>query len=423
MKEIHGEVWYNCNLCTKAYKRKNDLARHQEKHHTRVLDSISLSHNTPGVSDPFNNTQGTSTISQQTQTNRTGIPRIPKAMIHVHTNTPIIRFADKSTNTEPLIILTPEEITKIGCGGHIVSFKKQFQMFVTTNNTNITAITPTNSQPTANQQIAQPTSTPALNLEEQYSTQQNIKRKGAEINNILQDSIKDKKTKTAMALSKISLKINKNAPKTKKVAAKLAKKYCPLEQEISKTPKGYNHVTSQAVEPSPSPHNQPSTSTSNSWGTNMLSNKIAEYSTITKSHSTHTNHSTYATSTYTLDNLPDIKKCKQKKGKDTGKVTKMIGTQSTPTSQTAAIPTLSIPDNNRDRWSPTELLAGGDITRVDEQSTPHTDWDRLINEEYDPNEPDITFVSSGSEDEVDTADNVDPEFRAKLNELFGPVSP
>ena len=42
-------------------------------------------------------------------------------------------------------------------------------------------------------------------------------------------------------------------------------------------------------------------------------------------------------------------------------------------------------------------------------------------EEYDPDEPSITYISS--DEESADGDNIDPNFRAKLDELFGPVSP
>ena len=47
-----------------------------------------------------------------------------------------------------------------------------------------------------------------------------------------------------------------------------------------------------------------------------------------------------------------------------------------------------------------------------------------MRESYSPTHPEIDLVSS-DEDEADniTGDNVDPEFQAKLNELFGPISP
>ena len=52
-----------------------------------------------------------------------------------------------------------------------------------------------------------------------------------------------------------------------------------------------------------------------------------------------------------------------------------------------------------------------------------TDWDKLLQESYDPKQPEITYISTDSESDQDDADNVDPDFRAKLDELCGPVSP
>ena len=52
-----------------------------------------------------------------------------------------------------------------------------------------------------------------------------------------------------------------------------------------------------------------------------------------------------------------------------------------------------------------------------------TDWEKLLQESYDPKQPEITYISTDSESDQDDTDNVDPEFRAKLDQLFGPVSP
>ena len=75
-----------------------------------------------------------------------------------------------------------------------------------------------------------------------HSRQETLKRKGTEINEILQWSITEKKAATCNALSNISMKINKTSTKTKKTVEKLTKKYCPLAKEIANSPKTFNHI-------------------------------------------------------------------------------------------------------------------------------------------------------------------------------------
>ena len=52
-----------------------------------------------------------------------------------------------------------------------------------------------------------------------------------------------------MTASQMSVKINKNSPKTKKIVTKLAKKYCPLEEDKRKSPKGYQHLLQKQNNP------------------------------------------------------------------------------------------------------------------------------------------------------------------------------
>ena len=81
-------------------------------------------------------------------------------------------------------------------------------MFVSTNNTNIIPIqnnnNETNHTTTNTRQTALPNSNTITDLDEAYKNQQRIKRTGAEINQIIQSFIKEKKSKTTQALSKMS---------------------------------------------------------------------------------------------------------------------------------------------------------------------------------------------------------------------------
>ena len=78
---------------------------------------------------------------------------------------------------------------------------------------------------------------------------------------------------------------------------------------------------------------------------------------------------------------------------------------------------ISIPESTQRCWSPTELLQGGDSINPQQS----TDWHSLVNAEYDPESPEINYISSS--DSEDEATNVDPAFKAKLDQLFGPISP
>ena len=107
---------------------------------------------------------------------------------------------------------------------------------------------------------------PIIDLDDAYNNQQNMKRTVAVINDIIQTSIKEKKSKTTQALSKISLKINKNSPKTKKIVYKLVKKYCPIESEIRRSTKGHQHLVTNTVTNS---NHTASTSSNHTWANHM----------------------------------------------------------------------------------------------------------------------------------------------------------
>ena len=118
-----------------------------------------------GEPDPFDqimnvaqtqsNNMVTSLKSTQSQTERSKIPKQPKPVKHAQTNTRVIRSVDKATNTEPLIILSPDEISKMGCGAHLLTFNKNFQIFMTTNNSHSSAANQ-QQQMAPSQQIAVP---------------------------------------------------------------------------------------------------------------------------------------------------------------------------------------------------------------------------------------------------------------------------
>ena len=98
------------------------------------------------------------------------------------------------------------------------------------------------------------------------------------------------------------------------------------------------------------------------------------------------------------------------------------GEPAVPIDLTGDTPTLSIPENNTGMWSPTTWLSGDHNSAQDGASI---DWEALLWESYSPTRPSLTLSPPRTfQDQSDhDADYVDPIFRDKLNELFGPVSP
>ena len=442
MREVHGEVWYNCNYCTKAYKRQNDLTRHQERHHTRVLDSMGDFNNNAVQVDPFHNNNTSHTIaspnpamtrSTQSQTDRSKIPRIPKQKIHAHTNTPIIKKVDKCTNTEPMIILTPTEVDKLQCGAHIFTYKNDFSIFMSTNNSSITPITNPTNQPTTSTpttKVITPNQNNTVDMDDTYNHCQKIKRTGKAIKKILNDSIQETKIRTTTSLAKNSLRIKKDNPKVKKAVNKLTNKYCPMAKEIARTPKSYEHISSTNK-----PTDKPTSSLSvqhdttdkshitNSFTNNTDNNLTLPHVTLPKRKKGSVNSSKCSSRTstsFTFHNK-DNNYTTQNHGSDTSTViideppcTSSAIVSALPDGQTQ----IHLPDNTG-TLSPTALLEGSINTASTSKSV--TDWERLIMEEYNPEEPSITYISS--DEESTDGDHIDPDFRAKLDELFGPISP
>ena len=63
---------------------------------------------------------------------------------HKHTNTKHVTTHDKSTNTDPLVVLDPDDIKTLHSGLHIATYSPFHQIFVCTNNS--TSIVPTHRQ-------------------------------------------------------------------------------------------------------------------------------------------------------------------------------------------------------------------------------------------------------------------------------------
>ena len=92
-------------------------------------------------------TKTTQNISTQTRSAR-NIRWAPKTE-HKHTNTQFVKSVDKSTNTDPLIILDPVDIRSLHRGLHIATYNPEHQIYLTTNNS--LSIMPV-PKPTSNQQ-------------------------------------------------------------------------------------------------------------------------------------------------------------------------------------------------------------------------------------------------------------------------------
>ena len=92
-------------------------------------------------------TKTTQNISTQTRSAR-NIRWAPKTE-HKYTNTQFVKSVDKSTNTDPLIILDPVDIRSLHGGLHIATYNPEHQIYLTTNNS--LSIMPV-PKPTSNQE-------------------------------------------------------------------------------------------------------------------------------------------------------------------------------------------------------------------------------------------------------------------------------
>ena len=121
----------NCNICHKSYSRKHDLKMHQEKE-----PSTSISELTPmdwvipqtfyDLRDTLENdglqmNNSSQSLNKSTQTTEGKINLAPPTR-YVNTNTEPKVSVDKSTNTEPFIILEPSGIDKLSSGFKLLTF-------------------------------------------------------------------------------------------------------------------------------------------------------------------------------------------------------------------------------------------------------------------------------------------------------------
>ena len=213
--------------------------------------------------------------------------------------------------------------------------------------------------------------------------------------------------RTSTSLAKTSLKIKKDSPKVKQVVTKLTKKYCPLANDLARTPKSYEHISSKNTS-----SDKPSTSSIAHKDKNQQSNKTSIYSPITDNTLTlpHVTPPNRKMSSENSSNCPEntsISFMSYTKGhtnikQNNGSTTCTVNIEELPSTSNAIVSTLPygqtqihLPDNIPGTLSPTTLLEGSTSKASSPKSS--TDWERLIMEEYDPDEPPITYISSDEE--------------------------
>ena len=414
----YGQELYNCPKCDKAYKRVNDLRRHMIKH-----NPILFPQNQPIT----NSTTTTHTRTTQSQTDQKVTPISSTIKKHTSTNTRIIHTKDKATNTEPLIIMTPKELTKLDCGATLITFDRSMQIYMSTLNSTITPISNTPSQV-----LTPNTTVPSLN--EACQHQQLIKRKGAEINSTLQNSLNLKKAKLSDS-TKTNLKINKQRKSTKKIVQHLTDKYTPLSRHLSKLDKQFSHILGEAP----------------AHGNNMVitTHQLPKDDPVAKpvgGHQVQENsshkpakhncpHTVTQAHTQKVDSSPDelINSAPQDQATH---ATAVVGSHHSHTSinnnvcidfstDFADLVNHKSPDNTGTRSPAKQPLIQANYTPTPTtQQMTKDDWESLLKLEYSPSNPEYIPISSDEEEcDVAEVDNVDPGFRAKLMDLFGPVSP
>ena len=163
----HLGIVYNCINCNKQYKRREDLSRHAKK----CLEQADLNdqENRPGPSreveaiPPQQPTSITTPSQNEPSQDITNVymdltvsdseeePDIPPnkgkmlendllcSRMSRETNTTLsgLHTANKATNTDPLIILTPDEVTEFQDGLTIATFQKCLNIFIDTMNSDI----------------------------------------------------------------------------------------------------------------------------------------------------------------------------------------------------------------------------------------------------------------------------------------------
>ena len=154
-QNVHFNNSYNCLTCPKKFKRQEDLGKHAKVCLTEKLDAEE-SKNQPfsQLNQPNRRQEGLDKVRGDLEISDSDDEPDPALNImaqhlnsqllgqytrNVETNTDSIRVhtCEKATNTEPLIILSPDELIKFQDGLTIASFNESLKIFVETLNSRI----------------------------------------------------------------------------------------------------------------------------------------------------------------------------------------------------------------------------------------------------------------------------------------------
>ena len=151
----HFSNTFNCLTCEKKFKRQEDMAKHAkvclkeklELNDDKNVPFAQLNH--PNKNDGLDEVRGDLAISSDSDNDSD--PEINIMAHHlerqlighstrnVQTNTESVRVhtCEKATNTEPLIVLSPDELLHFQDGLTIASFTESVKIFIDTINSNI----------------------------------------------------------------------------------------------------------------------------------------------------------------------------------------------------------------------------------------------------------------------------------------------
>ena len=151
---VHLSTRFNCLTCTKTYRRREDLIKHSriclmnklEDNDSSTNDIPSQAKNsTPqltqaGHSTPVSTIMEDLTLSDSdeviSQMGKKVENQLLSNSMSRQTNTEIscLEMVDKATNTEPLIVISPDEILDLGNKLSLLTFDKNLKIFVDTLN-------------------------------------------------------------------------------------------------------------------------------------------------------------------------------------------------------------------------------------------------------------------------------------------------
>ena len=154
---VHLSTRYNCLTCPKTYKRREDMIKHSKKclinklnegceENQPPMDHPSTSREVPNnapsnaITDVIQDLTVSDSEDEEVAAMASKIEsKLIGNTVSRQTNTDIsnISTCDKSTNTEPLIVITPDEILELGQKLSLLTFDKSLKIFVDTLNSDI----------------------------------------------------------------------------------------------------------------------------------------------------------------------------------------------------------------------------------------------------------------------------------------------